>query len=79
MKLFYLTPFLALALCGCRPSYQLPVPAQLPREYTHVNGITYRDVFLTVITNNGHRFAVAIKDEAVSICEVTDASSIDAK
>jgi hypothetical protein len=78
--------FLLLFLCGCSPEDSVQLrqtltdtnsPGFTQIDYTEARGFGYQ-VTVTTITNAGHRFAVAQSAGHVSICEVTDASLVEA-
>lgn len=66
--------FLCLLVAGCRPESTIPsTSSEIERD------IHYCRERVMMITNSGHRFVIvhASIGDAVSICEVTEASLID--
>jgi hypothetical protein len=83
MKTTRILLFLPLLLCGCNQTVTTS-PSPAPGNATFVpypaaGGSGGRYAFVTVVTNSGHRFAVVLGEGHVGICEVTDASLVEAK
>ncbi len=70
-----LAVLLVIGLCGCDRSFERSA-TQKHDEQMWTNAV-FNPVI--IVTNDGHRFAVATYSHGIAICEVTDASLISEK